>query len=91
MIGLGEKINNIRGLIQSGKGPLATFVDVCHEEGMGIFGSVRMNSHYAEDPSSPRHSEFRLKHPEWLIGHPPGLFQRQQGIWNPNGTELRYS
>ena len=67
-----RKKNNIRGLIKSGKGPLATFVDVCHEEGMGIFGSVRMNSHYPIDPSSPSHSEFRLKHPEWLIGHPPG-------------------
>ena len=63
---------NTRQLIESGKGPLATFAEVCREEGMGLFGSFRMNSHYGVDPASPHHSEFRLKHPQWLIGHPAG-------------------
>ncbi len=63
---------NTRRLIESGKGPLATFAEVCREEGMGLFGSFRMNSHYGVDPASPHHSEFRLKHPQWLIGHPAG-------------------
>ena len=63
---------NTRRLIESGKDPLATFVEVCHQEDMDLFASFRMNSHYAVDPQSPNHSEFRLKHPEWLIGHPDG-------------------
>ena len=63
---------NTRLLIESGKGPLATFADVCHQEGMDIFASFRMNSHYVTDPQSPSHSDFRVKHPEWLIGHPKG-------------------
>ena len=39
---------------------------------MGLFGSFRMNSHYGVDSASPHHSAFRLKHPQWLIGHPAG-------------------
>ncbi len=66
---------NTSALIQSGKCALATLVEVCHEEGLDIFPSVRMNSHYAIDPQSPGSSLFRLEHPELLIGYPAG-YQR---------------
>ena len=69
---------NTRQLIESGKGPLETFTEVCHEEGLRLFGSFRMNSHYGVDSSSPHHSEFRLKHPKWLIGHPVGYAQESK-------------
>jgi hypothetical protein len=63
---------NTKSFIESGKCPLATLVEVCHEEGIDIFPSVRMNSHYKVDPRSPSESKFRLDHPELLIGSPAG-------------------
>ncbi len=67
-----RRYQNVRSLIESGRGPLATMIEVCRQEGLDIFASVRMNSHYAIDLNSPSHSEFRLKQPELLIGHPEG-------------------
>ena len=74
--------HNTHRLIESGTCPLATFVRVCHQEGMDIFASFRMNSHYDIDPDSPQHSAFRLNHPQWLIGHPEGYSQgsKEYGI-----------
>ncbi|MCH2210583.1 MAG: hypothetical protein MK110_04735 [Fuerstiella sp.] len=73
---------NTRRLIASGRCALATMVDVCRQESMDIFASVRMNSHYVTDPDSPHHSEFRRKHPEFLIGAPGGYSKgsREYGI-----------
>ena len=61
---------NIRRLINTGKGPLTTLTDLCHEAGMDIFPSLRMNSHYQIDPSSPSGGRFRVEHPDMLIGGP---------------------
>ena len=63
---------NTRAFIESGKCVLATLAEICHQEGLALFPSVRMNSHYSVDPDSPRSSGFRQKHPEYLIGHPQG-------------------
>ena len=63
---------NTRSFIESGKCVLATLAEICHQEGLRLVPSVRMNSHYEVDPKSPHHSRFRLEHPEFLIGHPEG-------------------
>jgi len=63
---------NIKTWIESGKCILASMAEVCHQEGLDFFVSVRMNTHYEVDPASPSESGLRLNHPEWLIGSPPG-------------------
>ena len=63
---------NSRAFIESGKCVLATLTEICHQEGVDLFPSVRMNSHYSVDPDSPHHSAFRLEHPEYLIAYPEG-------------------
>lgn len=63
---------NTQALIESGKCPLGTLAEVCRQQGLDLFASVRMNSHYKIDPDSPSESKFRLDHPEYLIGCPPG-------------------
>ena len=75
---------NTRAFIHSGKDALATVAEICHQEGLKIVASVRMNSHYEMDPSSPSYSRFRRQHPELLIGHPPGysVGSREHGIRN---------
>ena len=61
---------NIRGLIDECGGPLTALTRLCHEAGMDIFPSMRMNSHYAGDPASPSFGKIRREHPELLIGRP---------------------
>ena len=77
-----RRYENTRRLIDSGRCPLATMVAVCREEGMGIFASVRMNSHYTIDPDAPNSSEFRRTRPDLLIGHPSGYTEgsKEYGI-----------
>jgi len=63
-------VENIRRLTKTSKGPLTAMTDLCHEAGMDIFPSLRMNSHYEIDPSSPARDRFRAEHPDMLIGGP---------------------
>ena len=65
---------NVRRLIDECGGPLTAMVDLCHQAGIDIFPSVRMNSHYASDPSSPNSGRFRNEHPERLIGQSNEVF-----------------
>jgi hypothetical protein len=61
---------NISGLMKDHGGPLTALSQVCHQAGMELFPSLRMNQHYETDPSSPGASRMRRDHPEWLIGFP---------------------
>ena len=61
---------NIRHLMGTRGGPLTSLTGLCHEAGMDIFPSLRMNSHYAGDPSGPAYGRIRREHPELLIGRP---------------------
>ena len=65
-----REYENTRKLIEDAGGPLTALTKLCHEADMDIFPSVRMNSHYAGDSSSPRYGRFRREHPEYLIGKP---------------------
>ena len=44
---------NIRSLIDERGGPLTAMVELCREAGLGIFPSVRMNSHYDASLDAP--------------------------------------
>ncbi len=61
---------NMRRLMKTDKGPLTALTNLCHEAGIDIFPSLRMNSHYEIDPSSPSGGRFRREHPDLLIGRP---------------------
>jgi hypothetical protein len=80
---------NVRRLIEECGGPLPAMVDLCHEAGIDIFASVRMNSHYARDPSSPNAGRFRNEHPELLIGRPNEVLPMGSMAWgHQDGTRL---
>ena len=59
---------NIRSLRAERGGPLGAMVKLCHQAGLDLFPSVRMNSHYYQDPDAPGAGRFRKEHPEALIG-----------------------
>ena len=63
-------VENMRRLVAEGGGPLTALTDLCHDAGLDIFASVRMNSHYETDPGSPSYGRFRTDHPDALIGKP---------------------
>ena len=63
-------VTNLRHLMDTAGGPLSVLVDSCREAGLEFFPRVRMNSHYAKDPSAPEYGRYRIDHPELLIGRP---------------------
>jgi hypothetical protein len=72
---------NIRRLIEECGGPLTAMVDLCHKAGIDMFPSVRMNSHYADDPSKPNTGRFRNEHSDRLIGRPDEVFPAGSMRW----------
>ena len=64
-----RRSENVRSLMKDHGGPLTALAEVCQQEGIGLFPSLRMNQHYEVDPASPGYSRLRRDHPEWLIGH----------------------
>ena len=64
-----RQYQNIRTMISTGEGPLATLTRVAHEEGIRFFPSVRINNHYDVDYDAPSFSRMRREHPEWRIGY----------------------
>ena len=72
---------NTRHLIEEAGGPLTALTKLCHEAGMDIFPSVRMNPHGRGDPSSPRYGRFRREHPEYLIGKPGVAYTEGSLAW----------
>ena len=74
---LGRMAANVRHLIETSGGPLSVLVDLCRQAGVEFLPRVRMNSHYARDPTGADYGRFRREHPELLIGAceediPPG-------------------
>ena len=57
-------------LIEESGGPLTAMVKLCQKDGLDLFPSLRMNSHYAADPNAPGSGVFRREHPNVLIGKP---------------------
>ena len=72
---------NIKSLVEECGGPLTAMVGLCHEAGMDIFPSLRMNSHYATDASSHRGGRFRRDHPDLLIGRGEETFPEGSIEW----------
>ena len=64
-----DRYENIRGLMRDHGGPLTALAEVCHSEGLKLFPSLRMTTHYETAPGSPGEGRLRGDHPEWLIGH----------------------
>ena len=87
---LGGNAENIRRLIDECGGPLTAMVGLCHDAGLDIFPSVRMNSHYAIDPDAPNAGRFRREHPELLIGRPDEEFPTGSLRWGVR-TGLDYT
>ena len=54
---------NLNSLIQTCGGPLTALVELCHQAGLDLFPSVRMNSHYEIAPAAPGAGRFRRDHP----------------------------
>ena len=61
--------DNLISLIEAHGGPLQLMVELCHEAGLDLFPSIRMNSHYETGPNQAS-GRLRREHPEWLIGRP---------------------
>ncbi|MEE2659553.1 MAG: hypothetical protein VX733_13690 [Candidatus Latescibacterota bacterium] len=61
---------NIEHLMEVANGPLREITRQFHRAGMGLYASVRMNSHYAISYRSAGFGDFRRRHPEWLLGQP---------------------
>ena len=75
----------LRHLIDKFGGPLTLMVQLCHEAGMDIFASMRMNSHYNIDVTSPAYGRFRREHPELLIGRPGEVFPEDSVMYGIKG------
>ena len=75
------RARNIRHLIDTCGGPLTVLTTLCHEAGMDLFASVRMNSHYDADLLSPVSGRFRREHPGCLIGLPGETFAEGSLEW----------
>jgi hypothetical protein len=64
------RVENIQHLDENHGGVVAVIAQLCHEAGMKFFPSMRMNTHYNTEESSPSFGEFRRNNPELLIGRP---------------------
>ena len=82
---------NLRHLIDETGGPLTTISKLYREAGMGVFASIRMNSHYDVPYTAPHYGEFRKQHPEWLIGQPLEYIPRPSIEWGiRTGLDYKY-
>lgn len=86
----GTRAANIRSLIKERGGPLTAMVELCREDGLDIFPSVRMNSHYDIDPATPRGGRFRRENPNVLIGRVGETFPEGSLEWGVR-TGVDYS
>lgn len=57
----------VNGLDEMGTDPLQLMVDFCHQHGIEIFWSHRMNDRHDETPTPELVSEFKKEHPEYLM------------------------
>ena len=81
---------NLNHLVETCGGPLTALVGLCHQAGLDLFPSVRMNSHYDIDSVSPGGGRFRRDHPEFLIGQPGEEFPPGSLEWGVR-TGLDYT
>ena len=72
---------NVKSLVEESGGPLTALTGLCHDAGIDLFPSIRMNSHYAADPNAATSGRFRREHPELLIGRPGEEFAAGSLEW----------
>jgi hypothetical protein len=62
--------DNLHFLTEEHGGPVTVISQLCHQQGMRFFPSVRMNEHYDMEESGANFGRLRREHPELLIGKP---------------------